>query len=281
MSNTDFILFPMISSEQQKITVLLIEDDSAVTDLIPEILSREREVQFDTVCADRLQAGLETLAQRKIDIILLDLSLPDSQGLETFAKLRDQMLNIPLIILTGLGDRNLAIRTIQEGAQDYLIKIELENHLLVRSIRYALERFQLQQELFSMSLTDELTTLYNRRGFFVLAEQQLKQAKRFKRPMSLLFVDVDRLKSINDAYGHREGDRILIQAANVLKTTFRVSDIIARMGGDEFAILLVEGVPMSVSQITARLQKKINDLKNPENSHAQLSLSVGISCFDF
>jgi diguanylate cyclase (GGDEF)-like protein len=130
-----------------------------------------------------------------------------------------------------------------------------------------------------MSLIDDLTGIYNRRGFFTLAEQQIKIANRMKRGMFLLFTDLDDLKTINDTLGHREGDLALIDTANILKETFRESDIIARIGGDEFVSLIIE--PSDGAQsIVPRLQEKLDFHNTKMDRPYKLSLSIGLAQYN-
>lgn len=142
------------------------------------------------------------------------------------------------------------------------------------------KRVRLEKKLSNLSFHDKLTDLYNRRGFLTLAEQQLKMANRLKRGMFLVFADLDGMKKINDTLGHKEGDSALIDTANVLKKTFRESDIIARIGGDEFAVLAVETHDVSIEVFIARLKSNL-EAHNVEELHRyKLSLSVGFSCYD-
>jgi diguanylate cyclase (GGDEF)-like protein len=141
----------------------------------------------------------------------------------------------------------------------------------------------LREELKKLSLTNELTGLYNRRGFIALAQQQIKLADRSRmthksRPLLLLFVDLDNLKQINDNFGHKEGDRILIETARILKKTFRDPDIIARIGGDEFAVLALDTSEEKI--IRERLQKNIDVYNKQGILSYELSLSIGIACYD-
>ena len=137
-----------------------------------------------------------------------------------------------------------------------------------------------EEKLLSLSNTDELTGLFNRRGFFALAGQQLKIAHRLKKGMSLLSADLDDLKKINDTFGHQEGDRALIETAAILKECFRDVDIMARIGGDEFVVLLIEQSHDKLGVYAARLQRKI-ELHNVryERSYT-LSISMGIARFE-
>jgi diguanylate cyclase (GGDEF)-like protein/PAS domain S-box-containing protein len=134
-----------------------------------------------------------------------------------------------------------------------------------------------EEELRALSLVDELTHLYNRRGFFTLGEQQLKIAHRMKKEMLLLFADVDHLKWINDNLGHPEGDLALIDTANILRETFRDSDIIARFGGDEFVVLAIETPEISHEILTTRLQENLKTHNTKGNSLYTLSLSMGVA----
>ena len=153
------------------------------------------------------------------------------------------------------------------------------NDLLMRAIRCAVKQYMLQAELRSLALTDELTGLYNRRGFLALAEQQLKLARRTERGVFLFFADLDGLKQINDSLGHLEGDLALIRTAEILKETFRGSDIIARFGGDEFTILAIEASNDSEPAIRNRLQEKLKK-HNAKEPRCILSLSMGVARFD-
>lgn len=138
----------------------------------------------------------------------------------------------------------------------------------------------IENELIRLSCTDDQTGLYNRRGFFNLMKHQLKLAKRQKKKLSLIYADVDNLKKINDQYGHQEGDLVLIDVASILKNTYRESDIIARIGGDEFVVYPIETPEDYVDTISARLQKNIENYNLKKSRDYKLSISVGISSFD-
>jgi diguanylate cyclase (GGDEF)-like protein/PAS domain S-box-containing protein len=142
------------------------------------------------------------------------------------------------------------------------------------------DRKQMEEQLRALSLTDELTGLYNRRGFMTLAEQQLKIANRLKQGLCLFYMDLDRMKWINDTLGHKEGDRALIDTANVLRTTFRAADIIGRIGGDEFVALAIESNEISNDQIISRLQEHLDALNTFGKITYPHSLSIGIARYD-
>lgn len=141
------------------------------------------------------------------------------------------------------------------------------------------ERKQMQEELRALSLTDELTGLYNRRGFLTLVKQQTKIADRMEKEMLLIFADIDKMKLINDTLGHKEGDRALIDTANIFRKTLRDSDIIARFGGDEFVALAMEACNEHAKIIYNRLQETINIYNEKEERPYKLSLSFGFVCY--
>jgi diguanylate cyclase (GGDEF)-like protein len=141
-------------------------------------------------------------------------------------------------------------------------------------------RVRMEETLRALALLDDLTDLYNRRGFSILAEQQLKMAQRGKRKMLLLFADLDGMKQINDTFGHPEGDRALIEAAEALEETFRESDIIARIGGDEFVVLAIETNGSPAEVLIHRLQENLEARNARGGRRYELSLSVGLARYD-
>lgn len=142
------------------------------------------------------------------------------------------------------------------------------------------ERKQMEDKLRSLSLTDELTGLFNRRGFMTLAKHQLKMAKRLSRGIFMLYADMDNLKGINDTFGHREGDLALIETANILKNNYRESDIIARFGGDEFVVIPVGTSKDNIEIITTRFHKTLAIHNAKGNRKYKLSISIGIAYYD-
>jgi len=138
----------------------------------------------------------------------------------------------------------------------------------------------LEEKLHSLSLTDELTGIYNRRGFFTLVEQVLKLSKRQKKGLFMLYADIDNLKKINDTFGHKEGDLALIEIADILKKSYRDSDIAARIGGDEFVVIPIGTTGDNIELITSRLQKAIEIHNSKGNRKYNLSVSIGVTYYD-
>ena len=141
-------------------------------------------------------------------------------------------------------------------------------------------RREMEKELEAMALTDQLTGLYNRRGFFTLATRELRRAQRSTNGMLLFFADLDGLKEINDQFGHEEGDRVLMAAAKILTQTFRASNIISCIGGDEFAILIIDADAALMEKLLLRLYRLINNLNARRAHKSKLAISIGHSVYD-
>jgi diguanylate cyclase (GGDEF)-like protein len=150
---------------------------------------------------------------------------------------------------------------------------------LKRVVQCAVKQCLLDRELRSLALADDLTGLYNRRAFLTLASQQLKLSRRNAQGLLLFFVDVDNLKHVNDSFGHHEGDLAILRVADTLEDCFRDSDIIARIGGDEFVVLALETSGESQEAILSRLETGL-EASNARESRYRVSLSVGVAKFD-
>ncbi len=258
------------------IKILLVEDNDGDARLIEEALSEAGKLRFELVRCETVAQALKFCLNGSPDVVLLDLGLPDAQGLETVRRMHRAALQTPLVVLTVSNDEDLAIRSLHEGAQDYLPKAQINGDLVWRALRYAMERQRVQLELLNLSLIDELTGLNNRRGFLALGGHHVKLANRSGMPFLVAFVDLDGLKKINDTFGHQEGNRALVEAANVLRDSCRRSDILSRIGGDEFAILIADADKDCSDVFLRRIQKKLDSTNaNPAPGYA-LSLSVGI-----
>jgi diguanylate cyclase (GGDEF)-like protein len=227
----------------------------------------------------RLDDAIQRIDGENFDIVLLDLMLPDSKGIKSFYKLHGCFPEIPIVVITALDDEEMGTEAVRMGAQDYLVKGNINSALLSRVIQYAIVRQQNDVNLRRLALIDDLTKLYNRRGFFSLSQQNMKLAQREQKTLLLLSADLDGLKLINDTYGHHEGDRALKSVAALLKDTFRTSDVIARIGGDEFVVLAIQATGENEQMLRGRLQEKIDQF-NRANDKYSLSISLGIAQFN-
>lgn len=257
--------------------ILLIESSASDAQLVRLLL--EPEPRFSLTTASRLTRGLTHLRREPFDLVLVDLSLPDGGGLNAIADVHRTRAGMPIVALSSIEDEDMALRALRAGAQDWLVKAQLDRALLLRVIRYAQERHRLLAALQSLALTDTLTGLYNRRGFITIAEEQLKLARRSGHNLVLAFVDLDGMKRINDELGHEFGDQALVTTARILRATFRASDVIARLGGDEFIVLAIAAGTGIATRIRKQILQSLAD-HNGTPGAVPLSFSIGFSHFD-
>jgi diguanylate cyclase (GGDEF)-like protein/PAS domain S-box-containing protein len=377
-----------MDSAANPMTVLLVEDNLEEAELIRTMLGKSRRETLRVEHVTRLQEGLRRLQAGPVDVVLLDFSLPDSSGLASFERVREVAPHAPIVILTNLDDEEIATKAVREGAQDYLVKRQVDNELLLRSIRYAVERMhaekalweseeryalamsgandglwdwnlksgtayfsprwksmlgyreeeigndinewfsrvhaddsvalqkalgahlngeephfehehrmhcndrssiwvlsrglavrdaagkptriagsltdisarkRAQEQLLHDALYDALTQLPNRTLFLDHLGLSMDQARRRKNStIAVLFMDLDRFKTINDSLGHSVGDELLVELARRLTHFLRPGDTVARLGGDEFAVLLndVHGAG-DATRVAERIQELI------------------------
>ena len=257
-------------------TVLLVEDNPADARLLREALAEIADSRFEITHCETLSQAHEFLAKNTSDVILSDLGLPDSQGLETIRHIHKAAPGVPIVVLTALNDESFGDQVLQEGAQDYLVKGQIDSRLLWRALRYAMERHRVQLGALTLALIDDLTGFNNRRGFLALAEHHANLAYRTGKTFLLAFVDLDGLKRINDTFGHQEGNRALVDTSIVLRDSFRQSDILARLGGDEFAILVAEAAENDIEAVRHRIDRKLCSFNADPGRRYDLSFSVGI-----
>ena len=262
------------------VRVLLIEDNPGDVRLIQEVLAEVEAHPIHLTCAGRLASGMEILDGGETDLVLLDLSLPDSDWRHTLSTVSGYAPFLPVIVLTGMEDEAMATMAVQQGAQDYIMKGEADAHTLSRAIHYAIQRQHARMHLQTISLTDALTGLYNRRGFMTLASQQVTLAGRAGTSLMLLFTDLDALKWVNDNLGHHTGDEFLKEAAVVLQETFRQSDVIGRVGGDELAVLAVGARPSNGELLLKRLRHGMARRNAQPGRDFLISMSVGAVYFN-
>jgi len=259
--------------------VLLIEDNPGDARLIQAMIEEDEGAPFVLHFADRLSLGLEHLSASETALVLLDLSLPDSFGLETFAKVYAHSPTVPIIVLTGNDDATVALSAVKSGAQDYLVKSRLDRELLLRSMHYSIERKRYQVQLEHQANYDSLTGLPNR----TLLHDRLKQAvyaQRTPRNIAVVFMDLDHFKFVNDSLGHSVGDKLLKAMGDRLRGTLREGDTVGRVGGDEFVLILADQNNEEVIfRAMQRISAKVAEPITVEGKELYVTCSAGISLY--
>jgi diguanylate cyclase (GGDEF)-like protein len=260
--------------------ILLVEDDEDDCVLIRDLLGAMEVMEVSMDHASSSTEGLASMLRREHDIYLLDYRLGESDGLELLRRARVEGWTGPVIVLTGVGNREIDLAAMRAGAADYLVKGEFTSEMLERSIRYALERSRLQAEMREMALRDELTGLFNRRGILGILEEEIERFRRYGRPLSILMVDVDGFKQVNDQFGHLVGDRVLTKVARSLDKGTRGVDKVGRFGEDEFLVVLPETPPSGAVHVAERLRRTVAELDIPLDGiidPVNFTISVGLT----
>lgn len=261
----------------RQIRVLYIEDDEADRAIVRRILSRSDEIDVDLATEVYLSKGLERLTRESFEVVILDLDLPDSSFWSPERALGQMLLLVPetpVIVLSNLDDKEVQLEMIALGAQDFLPKSEVEDRL-VTALEFAIVRARRILDLRQAAMHDDLTGLYNRRGFRIMWNYQRKVAGRHGKRLSVVLADVDGLKQINDSYGHLEGNEALKRVAEILDGNTRPDDIVARLSGDEFLVLTLRDPNHEDEELLGRFHKAFNAYNAAAEKPYRLSVSFG------
>jgi two-component system cell cycle response regulator len=270
--------------ELKIIRILLIEDDEDDYHILRDcLMEQDNHSAFEMDWVETYQAGLKDIERADHDIYLIDHYLGAYSGLDLLKEAVQAGCQAPLIIVTGQSDREIDQAALMAGAMDYLVKGQLDGKLLERSIRYALERSRLLKKIRELAVRDALTGLYNRRELHRFLEYEIIKSRRYNHAFSLLLMDIDHFKEINDRFGHRVGDEILQQVAHLMLNQTRGCDLPARYGGDEFIIVLPE-TPAPQGLIGAeRLRKVVENVfiqvanEGGEIERIEITVSIGVA----
>jgi two-component system, cell cycle response regulator len=224
--------------------------------------------------------GLARLTEVRPSVCLLDYRLDLGTGIDLLREVRRLSIDTPTIVMTVDDSDEVDIAALEAGAADFLLKSELTPRLLERTIRYAVKLGASMRQLRDQALRDELTGLLNRRELQNLLQNEWLRAVRFKRPFALGLADIDFFKRVNDTYGHPIGDRVLRHVGQVLETTLRRLDRVARFGGEEFAILMPETgrreAGIAMERVRAALARAPCALPE-QRLEIPVTLSIGVS----
>ena len=263
---------------------ILIVDDSAT---IRATLSRAVGSEFEALEADNGQEALELLEKdASIDLVVTDLAMPELDGYGLIRCIRsssdNKLSNMPVIVVTGANDTEARERAFVEGANDFIAKTSdhveflarVRAHQKLAKTLQELERSRLH--LHEQANTDPLTHLANRRSFFRMAQELMQQMRSRANPFSVVMLDIDHFKEINDTYGHKAGDYVLVQLAEVLNDAIREGDILARIGGEEFVVASPMTNRLAAIVLSERLRKSVEQSEFVfEGSKIPVTISLG------
>jgi len=234
------------------------------------------EPRFRVTSASTLTEMLAVVSERKPDLLVLDLALPDGEGLEGLRRVQALVPGVPVVVLASTAEKELAQRALKTGASDYLLKEHIDHHNLLRALQCVLWRGQEAVLAPSGGPMDELTGLYHRDAFLRMAARHFEQARKLDCILALLRVDVDGLDEINRVHGRAEGDRVLIDAVELLRNCFRRTDLLGRTGENEFAVLAIDAAGPSGPILRQRLERRLVVLNEPASRPYRISLSIGV-----
>ncbi|HRG57126.1 MAG TPA: diguanylate cyclase, partial [Lacunisphaera sp.] len=260
--------------------LLLIDDDERQEHLLQLLLAKFRREHFDLEYVSSYEAGLKKLASGNYAVCLLDYHLGERNGLELLREARIAGCDTPVFILTAEDSDELDNAAMEAGAVDYLVKSALNPRLLERSIRYALKLGDTLAQLRQLAQRDELTKLLNRREFSRILNEEWDRSARFQRPFTLVMVDIDFFKKINDTHGHQAGDEVLRHVASLLSGQVRTVDRVARYGGEEFALVMIETDCRNAAEHIRRLGLLLADLPcivADKDLTIEVTLSAGVA----
>ncbi len=259
--------------------VLIVDDDPAILDSIQEYLSLSG---YNAYTASSAEKGIELLKKMKIDVMISDIIMNGMDGLQLTEYVKNNY-DTGIIIMTGyIGDYTYA-EAIHKGADDFVFKpIKFDELLLrlkrvIRERRLARERTQMVEKLKKLSITDDLTGLYNSRHFYHQLAAEVKRYTRYKRPLALLMLDIDHFKHFNDTYGHLEGDQILSKIGGLITAGLRTMDTAYRFGGEEFTVILPETDANAAAAVAQRIRDEVEKTELSVNSEGNITLSIGVT----
>ena len=261
--------------------ILIVDDDLAIKESVEEYLTM---LSYEVKSAENAKQAIEILKTFQADLVLTDIMMQGMDGLELTRLLKGEY-NIDVIVMTGYSADYSYEEAIKAGASDFIFKpfrfeeLDLRIKRVLRETAFKKERAKLLAEMEQLAITDALTGLYNSRQFFHQIKQEIKRYERYSRPLSLLILDIDFFKKYNDAWGHLEGDKVLMGIGRIISSCMRSMDTAYRYGGEEFAIILPETRLKKACVVGARIKDNIaKEVFTPDKGiRKSVTISIGAS----
>lgn len=281
-----------MTSLTASVRVLLVEDNSADLALVQSCLKDYGQTQIDMTAVTRLADAVTALKQQSFHVVITDLNLPDTEGLQTFIKLKEASPESAFVVMSGIDDRDTCLQAVRAGAQDYLVKGDSSPRRIWQSVRNAIVRQSIllkvetsakdlgdmNTRLQELARVDPLTGLYNRRGFDERVAHEASRPQFRSSFNSVLLVDVDNFKQVNDQRGHDQGDLALLEVSKRLRAGLRPGDIAGRVGGDEFMVLLPDTKLEMATEVAERIRRSVDESPVPSDAGSfHLTVSVGVA----
>ncbi len=272
--------------------VLLIEDNQKHSTVMSDELRRRLGATVTTVTSG--EDALTELAQNTYEVVVMDFSLPGMDGLSVLRTMSERRFDVPVVLVTGMGDEQTAVRALKAGAYDYVVKgrdLDFARQLPA-AVEDALKAFQVDRQrqdrmrqltqererLAQLSIRDDLTELFNRRHLARVLPAEFERARRYQYPLSAMMTDIDGLKAINSKHGHRCGSVVIRHVAGIIWRGVRISDVCFRYGGDEFLLLLPSTPTKGALILGRRLCRLVAEAPlDFEGNTLSLSISIGIA----
>jgi diguanylate cyclase (GGDEF)-like protein len=264
-----------------KTEILIVDDDVTVAKLLSDFLSKSG---FETYSANSADEAEKILKRKEIKTVLTDIRMPGTNGID-FTKNIKKKYDLDVIVMTSYRAEYLYEDAINSGASDLLFKPIKFNELVLRINRVLKERSLMDErdstikKLKRLTIEDQLTELFNSRHFFDQLDNEIRRSERYLHPISLIFIDVDNFKTINDTHGHMMGDKILSSIAKRIKTCLRANDTAYRYAGDEFTIILPETASDDAKIVADRIVSSFTSkpFSIDEKEVSGITLSIGIT----
>ncbi len=277
----------MLKPKLPLLKILVCDDDPADRKLVRAYLHQITDREIALLEAGQRHEIEDALDKGKVDLVLMDIQMPEKSGMEWLAEIARKQ-TAPVVMLTGSGSEQVAVQSLDQGAVGYLSKNRLSKESLVKTIDTVLEKWRRMQQakadqerLERLAEFDSLTGLYNRRAILGWLDRQIKHGRRYDEEFSLLMLDIDHFKKVNDRYGHLIGDDVLQELATLVRREIRDTDIAGRYGGEEFIIILPRAGLASALNVAERIRRAIEaeEMKDSRGNVFHITVSQGLSCY--